>query len=72
MIKEKNNKDIRACAKENGVTLGELARKMRMYQSELSVMLREELPSAKKAEMLYTIREIARGKKNDRANDTAV
>lgn len=54
------NQDIKTEAKNAGVNLWQIADKLKVYDSQLSKILRKELPEHKKAEIRRIILEIAK------------
>jgi lambda repressor-like predicted transcriptional regulator len=56
--KQAKNKDIRDCAKDSGVSLWEIAVKLKIYDSTLSKRLRNELTKSEKLEIFAIIDEL--------------
>lgn len=54
------NQEIRTKAKEKGVNLWEIAREMKMQDSNFSRLLREELSSEQKQKIIKIIDELAK------------
>jgi len=56
----KTNLDIRKAAKEKGVYLWQIADYLGMYDTNFSKLLRKELPTNKREEILQIIDELAK------------
>ena len=56
----KTNLDIRKTAKEKGVYLWQIADYLGMYDTNFSKLLRKELPTNKREEILQIIDELAK------------
>ena len=53
------NEEIRKAARENGVFLYQIADELKIYDANFSRLLRRELPSDKKKQILAIIQKIA-------------
>jgi hypothetical protein len=61
----RRNMDIREAARKKGVLLWEVADRLGIHDSGLSKVLRYELPTERKAELLRIIDEIARTREGE-------